>query len=131
MTVCLLSAVFGVKYFEAAVKDLTNNDKDRINGVLTEFQNILSDCTEEIANRYYEAFDLYCNALDAAQFEIRNVGGIYSVLVGEDIGLLYTKKDAASYEGPLVKLHSSNDISPLYQLRPKTGIADTRPNETM
>ena len=53
---------------------------------------------------------MYCDALDLAEIEIRNVGGIFALLVGEDIGLMYARKDALNHQRPLVKLHTASPI---------------------
>jgi len=113
----MLSTVFAIKYFEAAVMDVTEVERELIDKVVGEFEDIISSCEKDIENRYFEAFDSYCNILDSADIEVRNVGGIYCVLAGEDIGLMYTRRDASSFEGPLIKRHTSSPISPLYRLQ--------------
>merc|ERR1712130_111570 len=109
-TVCLISSVFGMKYFEAAVEDLTNEEEIEIETVYSQFQAMINECSEEVAQRYLEAFEMYCDALDLAEIEIRNVGGIFALLVGEDVGLMYARKDAFNHQRPLVKLHTASPI---------------------
>jgi len=112
-TICLISSIFGIRYFEAGIQDLTDVEKDKIDEIVASFQNLISECSEEIVERYNRAFDQYFQALDVADFDLRNVGSIYTLLAGEDLGMIYAKRDAALSHGPLLKQHSPDPITPL------------------
>jgi hypothetical protein len=114
ISVSLLSSVFGVMYFESDVKNLTEIEQSRIELILRKFEDVISKTEEKVKERYENEFELYFDVIEKVNLELRNLGGIYCFLAGEDVALLYEKLDAVAYEGPMVKKHSSNPIPSLF-----------------
>lgn len=63
-TICLISSIFGIRYFEAGIQDLTDVEKDKIDEIVASFQSLISECSEEIVERYNRAFDQYFQVSD-------------------------------------------------------------------
>ena len=56
--------IFGIRCFEATIQDLTDVEKDKIDEIVASFQSLISECSEEIVERYNRAFDQYFQVRD-------------------------------------------------------------------
>ena len=64
-SICLISSIFGIRYFEAGLnEDLTEEEKDKIDEIVANFQQLIAECSDDIIERYNRAFDQYFQVWD-------------------------------------------------------------------
>ena len=73
----MISSIFGIRYFEAGLnEDLTEEEKDKIDEIVANFQQLIAECSDDIIERYNRAFDQYFQVWDE-----KNTNGTIKLLL--------------------------------------------------